>query len=93
MQIQIQILIILSSNWKILIMLSPDWSIPTDGAKEEEMGMVRHGSPATQQFVEDSLARGFPLIPFLYTSLDIVERGRARHRNKEMSENEIELFE
>ena len=40
-------------------------------------------SPATQQFVEDSLARGFPLIPFHYTSLDIVERGRARHRSKE----------
>ena len=55
--------------------------------------MSRPGSPATQQFVEDSLARGFPLIPFLYTSLDIVERGRARHRNKGMSENEIELFE
>lgn len=40
-------------------------------------------SPTTQQFVEESIAKGFPLIPFHYTSLDIVERGRALQRNKE----------
>ena len=35
-----------------------------------KMGMVRARSPATMQFVEESLARGLPLIPFHYTSLE-----------------------
>ena len=38
-----------------------------DSAKEE---VVRPGSPATRQFVEENLARGLPLIPFHYTSLE-----------------------
>ena len=51
----------------------------TDSTKKE---MVRARSPATMTFVEESLARGLPLIPFHYTSLDmsIVERGRARNK-------------
>ena len=67
---------------------TPSLSQTTDSDKEGEVGeggAIRPCSPATQQFVQDSLARGFPLIPFHYTSLDIVERGRARHRNKENS--------
>ena len=66
---------------------TPSLSQTTDSDKETEAseGSLRPCSPATQQFVQDSLARGFPLIPFHYTSLDIVERGRARHRNKENS--------
>ena len=66
---------------------TPSLSQTTDSDKETEAGeaMIRPCSPTTQQFVQDSLARGFPLIPFHYTSLDIVERGRARHRNKENS--------
>lgn len=66
---------------------TPSLSQTTDSDKEAEGegGVIRPCSPATQQFVQDSLARGFPLIPFHYTSLDIVERGRARHRNKENS--------
>ena len=67
---------------------TPSLSQTTDSDKETEAGegaVIRPCSPTTQQFVQDSLARGFPLIPFHYTSLDIVERGRARHRNKENS--------
>ena len=71
---------------------TPSLSQTTDSDKEGEVGeggAIRPCSPATQQFVQDSLARGFPLIPFHYTSLDIVERGRARHRNKENSQYQI----
>ena len=68
---------------------TPSLGQNTDSDKETEAavesGVIRPCSPATQQFVQDSLARGFPLIPFHYTSLDIVEKGRARHRNKENS--------
>ena len=39
-------------------------------------------SPTTRQFVEESLAKGLPLIPFNYSSADIVEKRRAERRNK-----------
>ena len=74
---------------------TPSLSQTTDSDKETEAGegsIIRPCSPTTQQFVQDSLARGFPLIPFHYTSLDIVERGRARHRNKENSPTISNIF-
>ena len=59
-------------------------------ATDDQGGLLpRACSPTTQQFVEDSLAKGFPLIPFHYTSLDIVEKSRARQRNKEHHPSEL----
>ena len=39
-------------------------------------------SPNTRQFVQDSLAKGLPLIPFNYSSADIVEKRRSQTRSK-----------
>jgi len=39
-------------------------------------------SPNTRKFVEDSLAKGLPLIPFNYSSADIVEKRRAERTSK-----------
>ena len=55
----------------------------TNEIHEDPPPQTRPCSPATQQFVEDSLAKGFPLIPFHYTSIDLVEKGRAQQRNRD----------
>ena len=39
-------------------------------------------SPNTRKFVEESLAKGLPLIPFNYSSADIVEKRRAERTSK-----------
>ena len=61
----------------------------TDDHQANGSLLPRACSPTTQQFVEDSLAKGFPLIPFHYTSLDIVEKSRARQRNREYHPSEL----
>ena len=43
-------------------------------------------SPTTKQFVEDSVARGLPIIPFYYSTAEIVEKRRQQKRNKHLLE-------
>ena len=65
---------------------SPTWSVddndsqqPTDTPDTKESLTC---SPNTRKFVEESLAKGLPLIPFNYSSADIVEKRRAERINK-----------
>ena len=69
------------SSVSIPSLSSPTLSQTEDSDNNDDQ--VRPCSPATARFVEESVARGFPLIPFHYTSLDIVEKNRAQQRSKE----------
>ena len=72
---------------------SPTWSVDDNDAQAQENTNDQYNetpntresltcSPNTKQFVEDSLAKSLPLIPFNYSSADIVEKRRAERRNK-----------
>jgi hypothetical protein len=72
---------------------SPTWSVGDNDTQTQENNNYQYNetpntresltcSPNTKQFVEDSLAKGLPLIPFNYSSADIVEKRRAERRNK-----------
>jgi len=67
---------------------SLDQTDTSDTPNDQQVNLTIASSPGTEQFVKDSLARGFPLIPFHYTSYDIVEKCRAQLRMKEMEEEE-----
>jgi len=43
-------------------------------------------SPNTRQFVAESIAKGFPLIPFYYSTVEIVEKKRKARRSKNYTE-------
>ena len=67
--------------------LSSPHTSPSQTESLDEVSLRLTISPATQQFVEESLAKGFPLIPFQYTSYDIVEKCRAQQRIKDQPED------
>ena len=65
---------------------SPTWSIDHSDTQQQDtndkdtetpdMKESLTCSPTTKQFVQDSLAKGLPLIPFYYSAADIVEKRR-----------------
>jgi hypothetical protein len=39
-------------------------------------------SPTTQQCIQESMAKGLPIIPFNYSTEEIVEKRREKRQNK-----------
>ena len=52
-----------------------------DTDNEADIDELEDCSPTTKQFVEDSLAKGLPIIPFYYSTAEIVEKRRQEKRN------------